>query len=92
MTRKYKVRFGKRAQESLKKIDKNSSRIIMAWIKKNLQDCEDPYNHGKPLEGPFKGQWRYRIGDYRIISHIDNEDNIILLLEIKHRKDAYKLK
>ena len=33
MTRKYKVRFGKRAQESLKKIDKSSSRIIMAWIK-----------------------------------------------------------
>lgn len=90
MSKKYKVRFEIRAQKSLKNLCIDKSSIIMSWIKKNLENCEDPYRHGKPLKGNFKGQWRYRIGDYRIISHIDNEEMVILVLEIKHRKDAYR--
>lgn len=90
MSKKYKVRFEDRAQKSLKKLSKDKAIIIMAWIKKNLENCDDPYRYGKPLKGDFKGQWRYRVGNYRIISHIDNEEIIILILEIKHRKDVYR--
>jgi len=90
MNEKYKVRFEKGAQRGLKKMGRNNARIIMAWIKKNLENCENPYAHGKPLKGSFKEQWRYRVGDYRIISHINNRKIIILLLEIEHRKNVYK--
>ena len=90
MSKKYEVRLEKPAQKSLKKMDQNDAKIIMAWISKNLVDCEDPYLHGKALQGDLKGKWRYRIGNYRLIAHIDNENVIILVLVIGHRREIYK--
>ncbi|HZK33075.1 MAG TPA: type II toxin-antitoxin system RelE/ParE family toxin [Tissierellaceae bacterium] len=86
MNKKYEVRLGKRAQKNLKKIDINDAKIIMAWISKNLVDCQDPYIHGKSLKGSLKGKWRYRIGDYRLICNIDDEKLTILILEAGHRR------
>lgn len=41
-------------------MDPNNAKIIMAWIKKNLVNCEDPYLYGKSLKGSLKEKWRYR--------------------------------
>lgn len=71
-------------------MDKNDSKIIMSWISKNLVNCEDPYIHGKSLQGNLKGKWRYRVGNYRLIANIDNKNIIILVLVIGHRKEIYK--
>ncbi len=90
MNKQYKVRLEKLAQKSLKKMDKNDSKIIMAWISRNLINCENPYIHGKSLQGNLKGKWRYRVGNYRLICNIDDENIIILVLEIGHRKNVYK--
>lgn len=90
MNKQYEVRLEKDAQKSLKKMDKNDAKIIMAWINKNLVNCEDPYIHGKSLQGNLKGKWRYRVGNYRLIANIDNKNIIILVLVIGHRKEIYK--
>ena len=90
MNKQYKVRLEKSAQKSLKKMDKNDSKIIMAWISKNLINCQDPYIHGKSLQGNLKEKWRYRIGNYRLICNIDDEKIVILILEACHRRDIYK--
>ena len=89
MNKQYKVRLEKRAQKNLKKMDPNDARIIMAWISKNLVDCEDPYVYGKALKDNLKGKWRYRVGDYRLICNIDDEKVTILILEAGHRKEIY---
>jgi len=85
----YEVRFEKRAQKILKKMDKHQAFMIMSWIKKNLVNTTNPRQFGKGLTGNKSGEWRYRVGDYRIISHIDDEKIIILILEIGHRRDIY---
>ncbi|WP_313350727.1 type II toxin-antitoxin system RelE/ParE family toxin, partial [Exiguobacterium sp.] len=36
------------------------------------------------------GEWRYRIGDYRLIADIQDEKVVILILKIGHRRDIYK--
>lgn len=86
----YQVRFEKRAQKALKKMDKHQAGIIMAWMKKNLIGTSNPRAHGKGLTANRSGEWRYRIGDYRIIAHIDDEVMIIFVLEIGHRRDIYQ--
>ncbi|XGA32955.1 type II toxin-antitoxin system RelE/ParE family toxin [Virgibacillus sp. CBA3643] len=86
----YQVRFEKRAQKTLKKMDKHQAGMIMAWIKKNLVGTTDPRMYGKGLTANRAGEWRYRVGDYRIIAHIDDELITILILEIGHRRDIYK--
>jgi len=90
MSKKYQVRLETRAQKNLKKMDPNDAMIIMAWIKKNLVNCEDPYAYGKPLKGNLKEKWRYRIGDYRLICNINDKKIVILVLEAGHRREIYK--
>ncbi|SFP68748.1 type II toxin-antitoxin system RelE family toxin [Salibacterium halotolerans] len=86
----YQVRFEKRAQKALKKMDKYQAGIIMAWIKKNLEGTAEPGVHGKGLTANRSGEWRYRVGEYRIIAHIDDEAITILILEVGHRRDIYE--
>ena len=86
---KYKVIFENKAEKSLKKIDHSHKRIILSWIKNNLVDCEEPRQYGKALTGDKKGYWRYRVGAYRIITRIDDDKLIIIIINISHRKDVY---
>ncbi|MBQ1306697.1 MAG: type II toxin-antitoxin system RelE/ParE family toxin [Erysipelotrichaceae bacterium] len=37
-----------------------------------------------------KRQWRYRIGDYRLICHIEDDKLIILALSVGHRREVYE--
>jgi len=86
----YTVEFERGSQKSLKKMDPQQARIIMSWIKKNLVGTDDPRRHGKGLVSNRSGEWRYRIGDYRLIADIQDEKVVILILEIGHRRDIYK--
>lgn len=88
---KYKVEFSDKALKFLKKTDKSTAKILLSWITKNLQDCENPRVHGTGLTSNRIGQWRYRVGDYRIIADIQEEKVIILILEIGHRRNIYEL-
>lgn len=63
--------------------------MIKAWITKNLVNCENPRQHGKGLTSNRSGQWRYRIGDYRLICEIQDNNLIILALSIGHRREVY---
>lgn len=86
---KYTVTFTKEALEQLKKMDKASAALILGWIRKNLEGCDNPRIHGKGLTANRSGQWRYRVGDYRIIAEIYDDKVVILVLNIGHRRDVY---
>lgn len=86
----YKIFFEKNADKQLKKIDITQQRIIVNWIVKHLEDTDDPRKFGKSLKGNFKSYWRYRVGNYRIIAEINDEEIKIIIIEIGHRKDIYK--
>ncbi len=64
--------------------------MILAWIRKNLEGCDDPRRFGKPLVANHAGKWRYRVGDYRIMAEISDETITIFVVNIGHRKDIYK--
>lgn len=86
---KYNVVFTAKAKNELKKLDKHTSSLIVGWIEKNLQGCENPRVKGKGLTADRSGQWRYRIGDYRLICEIKDNELIILALSVGHRRDVY---
>lgn len=85
----YKVIFTERAKKQLKKLDKHITALIIGWLEKNIQNCENPRLHGKGLVENKSGQWRYRIGDYRVICEIQDQEIIVLVLEVGHRRDIY---
>ena len=87
---KYDVELSERFKKEFRKLDKYTQKIIRAWINKNLLGCIDPKQHGKGLTANRSGQWRYRIGDYRFICQINDNELIILALTVGHRRDVYE--
>lgn len=87
---RYTVVLTDKAKKTLKKLDPHTAKLIIAWLRKNLEGCTDPRIHGKALSANLSGLWRYRIGDYRLIAEISDETITILILNIGHRKDIYE--
>jgi mRNA-degrading endonuclease RelE of RelBE toxin-antitoxin system len=52
--------------------------------------AQDPRRVGAPLRKPFEGQWRARRGEYRVRYRIDDETRTVYVLDIDHRRDAYR--
>lgn len=86
----YRVEFTEKALKALKKLDRYTALLITAWIRKNLEGCTNPRQHGKGLVGDKSGQWRYRVGDYRILAEIEDDKIIILILNVGHRREIYR--
>lgn len=86
---KYNFIFVSKFEKQFEKLDGYTQQIIKIWITKNIIECENPREKGKALVGNYKGQWRYRIGDYRLICQIKDDELIILALSVGHRKNIY---
>jgi len=84
----YKVIWHTDAIEDLLNLDKNMQKKIAVKIKDYL--AKEPLILGKPLQRIFKGLYRYRYGDYRIVYSIDRSNENVIILRIGHRKDIYK--
>lgn len=85
----YSVDYTESAYKDLKKLDKQTRSLILSWIEKNLVNCTDPRAHGKALRYDRKGEWRYRVGSYRVLADIQDEKILILVLKIGHRREVY---
>jgi len=81
----YRVDYKASVIRDLKKLLKEEVRRIVDTIEHVLGD--DP-NAGTPLKGPFRGMYRYRIGEYRVI-HAMTRDGV-LVLRVGHRTNVYK--
>ena len=82
----YRIILQKPADRFLKKLEKTEQRRV---IKKLKELRENPYI-GVPLVANLSGLWRLRMGDYRVVYQIKNEELIIMVLKIGHRKNAYE--
>lgn len=85
----YQIVTTDKFDKSFKKLDKQTQKIIKAWIEKNLMDCENPQIHGKGLTANRSGQWRYRVGDYRILAEIRGNELVLVLIDVGHRSRIY---
>lgn len=87
---KYKLLFNKKVLKTLKKLDANDRKIIINWLEKNIDNSSDPRQFGKSLKGNLKEYWRYRIGKYRVIVLINDNELCVLTIDAEHRKDIYQ--
>ena len=85
----YRVMLSEEAVAYLRKIDKAMAARIYSWIGKNLEGCTNPRRIGKALKGNHSGEWRYRVGDHRLLARIEEEVITIYNFEIGHRSNVY---
>ena len=84
------VSFEPRAFTELGKIDRKAQRRIIRFLQERVAGSRDPRQFGKPLKGEKAGLWRYRIGDYRVVSQIQDERSVVLVLRVGHRGEGYR--
>ena len=86
----FRVEYSKAALKQLKKMDRFAARLITSWIGKNLEGCEDPRAYGKGLTANRSGEWRYRVGNFRILCNIRDEVLVIEVFAVGHRSSVYR--
>ena len=86
----FRVEYSKAALKQLKRMDRFDARLITSWIGKNLEGCEDPRAYGKGLAANRSGEWRYRVGNYRILCNIQDEVLVIEVFAVGHRSSVYR--
>jgi mRNA interferase RelE/StbE len=87
----WQIRFSKTADKALRKLD----RAVAAKILNELEEVSklnNPRSRGKGLKHNLSRLWRYRVGDYRIICDIEDEVLVVLVVDVSHRRNAYKQK
>lgn len=86
----YKIKFSKKAIKQLEKLDVPTKKIIKNWMDINLKDTSNPRKVGKQLKGELSHYRRYRIGQYRLIVDIIDDELVIIAVQIAHRKSIYQ--
>ncbi len=86
----FSVAFTKRAQKEVLSLEKKQRHFILSWIAKNLEGCSNPrgIEGSKQIKGTKSG-WRYRVGSYRILVKIEDENLIIEVIRVGHRQGVY---
>ena len=74
--------------EDIPRLPKSVRNLIKRAIEERL--AIDPVGLGKPLRYSLKGHRRLRVGDYRIVYRIDQDEQLVTIVVIKHRKDVYE--
>jgi len=87
----YKIVTTEKFDKAFKNLDRQTQKIIKAWIDKNLTDCENPRIHGKGFTANRSGQWRYRVGNYRILAEIQDDKLVLVFIDVGHRSIIYQI-
>ena len=82
----YKIVPTPKFAKNFKKLDPFVRKQIKSYLNRVT---DNPRTKGKALVANRTGQWRYRIGAYRVIVNIQDNELIILALEVGHRRDIY---
>lgn len=83
----YRVFWKVTALDNLYKLTHKTAIKLKAKIEYYLS--QSPQELGKPLTGEYKGLYRYRYGDYRIIYEIDKVNEQVIIIKVGHRREVY---
>ena len=93
-----KIEYTPESVKELSKLDKPVAKRIRGYMDE-VEKLDDPRSRGKGLTSNLNGLWRYRVGDYRIITVISDKETTeepkqiiitVLIVHIGHRKEVYK--
>jgi mRNA interferase RelE/StbE len=86
---KWSVIFSQKAEKEFSKLDKPVQKQVLKFFETKIQNAGNPKLFGKPLYGNLAEFWVYRIGDYRVLCHIQDHECRVVAVSIGHRRDIY---
>ena len=86
----WRIELSTLAQRNLRSLDPQIVERLLRFLHDRVAKLDDPRVIGQALKGSALGEfWKYRVGDYRIISRIEDGALRVLVIRIGHRKDVY---
>ncbi|MCK5164140.1 MAG: type II toxin-antitoxin system RelE/ParE family toxin [Desulfobacula sp.] len=86
------IKFIPKIKRELKKLDKKDSKNILDFLENEVLPLEDPRTIAIKLKKNLKEFYKFRVGNFRIIADIQDNQLLILVVRIANRKDVYKKK
>ena len=87
----WKVEIDRAAVRDLSKLERQAAQRILAFLHGRIATLENPRSLGAALKGSRLGEfWRYRVGDYRIITSIEDDALRVLVVAVARRDKAYR--
>lgn len=80
----YAIRFTPNAAKQVRKLDPTAAKHIRSFLELKIAQLENPRLLSKKLVN--EEFWRCRAGDYRILTNIDDDQILILIVEVAHRR------
>lgn len=84
----WRIETSEAFDKSIRKLNRATARRVIAYLEA-LVDLEDPRQRGRGLIANRSGYWRYRVGDYRILTQLEDNLLIIVAIDIAHRSEVY---
>lgn len=84
------IEFERVAAKEFRKLDQHTQRRIRNFLQQRILATNNPRSAGKPLRGPYSELWRYRIGTFRVVAAIQDQQMIVLVVRVSHRREVYK--
>ena len=85
----WQIRYGETVvREDIPRLDRTAKQRIRKAIETKL--TTDPLRFGKPLRHSLNHLRSLRVGDYRVLYHVDHEQSLISIASIGHRRDVYE--
>lgn len=87
----WKIELDPSAEKELDRLDSQQATRLLRFLFERLSHLDNPRSIGEALKGSrFNTLWKYRVGDYRIISSIEDDIARILVIKIGDRKEIYR--
>ena len=84
------IRYLKSTQKDAQQLDPQIRKRIKEFMEQRVAQLENPRQLGEPLKGQLADLWRYRVGSYRIICELRDQELVVIVIRIGHRKNVYK--
>ena len=85
----WQINFEDSAFKELSKPDKQVQKNILHYLRDRIATGENPRSFGHPLRDNLTRLWKYRVGNYRIICTINDNELTVLVLRVGHRRQTY---
>ena len=84
----YKVQLSPKAKKFYQDAHRSLAKKLARCFER-LEQAPRSYPNIKSLKGNLAGYYRYRVGEYRVIYYIEDEEKIVVVIVIAHRSDSY---
>ncbi|AHF97245.1 translation repressor RelE [Desulfurella acetivorans A63] len=85
------IKFEESAKKELASLDKQTAKRIITFLKERIALSDNPRKLGKTLKGSKLGDfYRYRVGNYRIICAIEDDNLLVIVIRVAYRKEVYR--